>query len=233
MPFLNLSTGKTDTARPAGDPLRWLRQFGANAVAITRGEPVQNTVPCAGCTECCYHKGVDVHPEAEPPDRLAHLALEWKADQQSSFLQKREDGACIHLGPTGCTVYDHRPNACRHYDCHVHALTGVLDTFDGNHVQPTWLFQPRSPQARAFMATCLTLGQTRFLKTSQDGKPASAPEIAEYALSHPNFHELATAFLSVANADPETQKKLLGFDPRTITTQQLTESFQAIATRRD
>lgn len=114
-------TGDTITVRETGDPL-----------AFVRGQ--QGTVPCNGCTECCYHVGVDVNPDTEPPERLQHLDLERRPD--GWFLRKRADGACVHLGPNGCTVYEHRPNACRNYDCRVFSLTGVLDSY-GNSLKAT------------------------------------------------------------------------------------------------
>jgi uncharacterized protein len=32
------------------------------------------------------------------------------------------------LGATGCTIYEHRPRACRVYDCRVFAASGVTIT---------------------------------------------------------------------------------------------------------
>jgi hypothetical protein len=40
--------------------------------------------------------------------RLAHLLMERSPDGEL-VLQQRSDGACVHLGERGCTVYEQRP----------------------------------------------------------------------------------------------------------------------------
>ena len=35
----------------------------------------------------------------------------------SWLLPRRPDGACVHLGEHGCTVYKQRPAVCRTFDC--------------------------------------------------------------------------------------------------------------------
>lgn len=39
-----------------------------------------------------------------------------------------ESGRCPMLGANGCTIYEHRPRACRVYDCRVFAASGVTIT---------------------------------------------------------------------------------------------------------
>jgi hypothetical protein len=46
----------------------------------------------------------------------------------SMMLRKGPDGACVHLGPNGCTVHRHRPRACRIYDCRISAAAGLYET---------------------------------------------------------------------------------------------------------
>ena len=41
--------------------------------------------------------------------RLAHLLTERSPDGEL-VLQRRSDGACVHLGERGCTVYEQRPS---------------------------------------------------------------------------------------------------------------------------
>jgi Fe-S-cluster containining protein len=33
------------------------------------------------------------------------------------FLKKTAAGACVYLGPAGCTIYERRPVVCRDFDC--------------------------------------------------------------------------------------------------------------------
>jgi uncharacterized cysteine cluster protein YcgN (CxxCxxCC family) len=97
-------------------------------------------VPCNGCRACCYYNAVNVDPNNEPPERLEHLQLRWNEEQQCWEIPKREDGACIYLGPNGCTVYEHRPTACRYYDCRLAAIYGWQPQFEGEQKAPTWEF---------------------------------------------------------------------------------------------
>ena len=38
------------------------------------------------------------------------------------LLATKENGECIYLGPSGCTIYDRRPLLCRSFDCRKHYL---------------------------------------------------------------------------------------------------------------
>lgn len=38
------------------------------------------------------------------------------------LLATTEEGACVYLGPTGCTIYERRPLLCRTFDCRKHYL---------------------------------------------------------------------------------------------------------------
>jgi hypothetical protein len=72
-------------------------------------------VPCAGCSACCYYAGVPVDKKRDR-SRLPHLLTERDHDGEL-VLRRRADGACAHLGDRGCMIYEHRPSACRSFDC--------------------------------------------------------------------------------------------------------------------
>ena len=185
-------------------------------------------VPCNGCRECCYHSGVDVHPELERPEDIARLDLV-EHDDGSLWLRKGEDGACVHLGPEGCTVYEHRPHACRTYDCRLFALMTVLDSYDNGHTQPVWLFQPRTIESQAFMAACNLMGQEEFMKRRQRGDAAcSAPEIASAVTTNPKFNEIRAAILTLMRMSPEQQKEVFGPDIAAMTPERMTEMYRAL-----
>ena len=100
------------------------------------------TVPCNGCTICCHHDRIEVLPWLELPEHLAQLSTEPDPDgcsPDSLKLKRRENGACIHLGEHGCTVYEHRPTACRVYDCRYTNFLGVTLCYEG-YEEPMWLF---------------------------------------------------------------------------------------------
>ena len=57
---------------------------------------------------------------------LPHLLTERDADGEL-VLRQRADGACIHLGERGCTVYEQRPAVCRSFDCRAFAAMGIVE----------------------------------------------------------------------------------------------------------
>jgi len=95
-------------------------------------------VPCGGCSACCYYDGIPVD-EKRDRRRLPYLVTERNADG-GLVLQRRADGACAHLGAQGCTVYEHRPSACRSFDCRAFAAMGLVEHCDPNHHIPDWEF---------------------------------------------------------------------------------------------
>jgi Fe-S-cluster containining protein len=70
-------------------------------------------VPCAACTACCRQQIV-VLGEADAAN-FAHYDFRQVGDLR--VLNHQADGACVHLGDRGCTIYEKRPQTCRTYDC--------------------------------------------------------------------------------------------------------------------
>jgi len=88
-------------------------------------------VPCGGCTACCRSRQfVTIAPDES--DTLAHVPkrllsrVPQSLDGALVLPYRHEDGACPMLGPAGCLIYEHRPRACRLYDCRVFAAAGVM-----------------------------------------------------------------------------------------------------------
>ena len=83
----------------------------------------ESVVPCDGCTACCRSaQFVTIGPEES--DTLAHVppALLFPAPGASAgtlLLGYDERGHCPMLVDDRCSIYDHRPRACRTYDCRV------------------------------------------------------------------------------------------------------------------
>jgi len=229
--YRDATTGETVTLRAAGDPREFHDRMVDRGNRLLRGDPraVDAAVPCNGCRECCYHAGVDVHPEDEPPENLAHLQTERREDGVL-YLRKREDGACVHLGAKGCTVYEHRPRACRGYDCRVYALTNVLDTFDGAHQQPRWLFEPKNPESGAFLAACHMTGMLKLSQLSEKGEDCSANDVAQAVFSDQvGIRMAAEAFLELGRLSPDQLTKALGFDPSTLTAEQMRQGLNTLS----
>jgi hypothetical protein len=80
---------------------------------------MQTNVPCAGCTECCRSgQGLFLHPEQGDDVESYRFQIVGTA----YALATTTDGACVYLGPAGCTIYDRRPLICRTFDCRKHYL---------------------------------------------------------------------------------------------------------------
>ena len=115
---------------PAGDFSVWLRGM----VAALAGER-DSDVPCDGCTACCRSSQF-VHIGPDETDALAHIppALLFPAPLMAPghvLMGYDEAGCCPMLTDGGCSIYEHRPRACRTYDCRVFPATGVdLDDAD-------------------------------------------------------------------------------------------------------
>jgi hypothetical protein len=88
-------------------------------------------VPCTGCSACCYYDGIPVDNKRDRR-RLPHLRTERNRDG-GLVLQRRADGACIHLGEQGCMIYEHRPSACRSFDCRAFSAMGLVEHCDPSH----------------------------------------------------------------------------------------------------
>jgi hypothetical protein len=108
----------------AGRASRWL----AEMLAALRGDQ-EADVPCGGCTACCASSQF-VHVDPDEDDALAHIpeGLLFPAPGLPAghrLLPYDEHGRCPLLGERGCTIYEHRPRACRTYDCRVLAAAAV------------------------------------------------------------------------------------------------------------
>ena len=94
-----------------------------------RGES-ESDVPCNGCTACCTSSQF-VHIEPDEADALAHIppSLLFPAPRLPRghvLLGYDERGHCPMLVDDACSIYEHRPRACRTYDCRVFAAAGVV-----------------------------------------------------------------------------------------------------------
>jgi uncharacterized protein len=108
----------------AGPFASWLRQL--QEALAGAGD---SDVPCDGCTACCESSQF-VHIEPDEVDTLAHVprALLFPAPGLPAghvVLGYDGDGRCPMLSEAVCTIYEHRPRACRVYDCRIFVATGV------------------------------------------------------------------------------------------------------------
>jgi Fe-S-cluster containining protein len=181
-------------------------------------------VPCEGCTACCTSAQF-VHIGPDETDTLARIppALLFPAPRLPLghvVLGYDERGHCPMLRDGRCSIYPHRPRACRTYDCRVFPAAGT-DPGSGHQSQvsaragrwrfayPTEADRTRHEAARA---------AARYLKTHTDLVPhgASPPNATRVALLALEIHHLflgldeAGGRLRVVEPDPATVRAEIG-----------------------
>lgn len=79
---------------------------------------INNSVPCNGCTECCQDDAIYLHPElGDKASQYETQVLDGKY-----ALAHNEQGNCIYLKSSGCSIWDRRPAICREMDCAIFLL---------------------------------------------------------------------------------------------------------------
>lgn len=97
--------------------------------AVVQGRVVEAAVPCGSCTACCTSSQF-VHIAPDETDALARIpaAVTFPAPGAPKGFRVMgydERGHCPMFRDGACSIYEHRPRACRAYDCRVFAATGV------------------------------------------------------------------------------------------------------------
>lgn len=109
---------------PAGDFSEWLGEV----TAAISGERASK-VPCGTCTACCMASQF-IHIGPDEVDTLAHIraSLLFPAPRLPKghvLLGYDQNGHCPMLVDNACSIYEHRPQTCRAYDCRIFAATGL------------------------------------------------------------------------------------------------------------
>ena len=107
---------------PAGRFSTWLDRIGAD-------------VPCGTCTACCTSSQF-VHIDPDERDTLARIpkSLLFPAPglpKGHVVMGYDERGHCPMFVDGACSIYEHRPRACRTYDCRVFPAAGLEPDHDG------------------------------------------------------------------------------------------------------
>ena len=115
-----MSGAKEVDAGPFSDWLRSMR-------AVLRDEQDAD-VPCGDCVGCC----VSSYPiPLRPSDQVAQqqvpeeFVLRAPVRPGHLLMGFRDDGSCPFLFARACSIYAHRPQTCRDYDCRIFAATGL------------------------------------------------------------------------------------------------------------
>ncbi|MBV9660592.1 MAG: YkgJ family cysteine cluster protein [Acidimicrobiales bacterium] len=140
--------GTQGEIRDAGDFSAWLSEMRA----ALRGDRTAQ-VPCGSCTACCTSFQF-VHVGPDETDTLAHIPSDLLVPAPGKprghvVLGYDKSGHCPMLIDGRCSIYDHRPQTCRSYDCRVFAAAGVVadQPAIAERVQQ-WRFTYREPGDR-------------------------------------------------------------------------------------
>ena len=119
-----MATGDDTSELPAGGLAAWATQM-QRAIR----EEGQVDVPCGGCTACCRASQF-VHVAPDEAETLARIPPGLLVPAPGlpdghTLLGYDERGHCPMLVDDRCSIYEHRPRACRTYDCRVFAASGI------------------------------------------------------------------------------------------------------------
>jgi uncharacterized protein len=168
-------TNEIDTSVAAGPFGSWLEQMRA----VLRGE-ADADVPCGDCVGCCVSSyPVPVRPEDR--SALAAIPVQHLANtlHGQTMMVARADGTCPMLDGGKCSIYTHRPQTCRDYDCRIFAAAGISaggeDRSVINRRVDEWQFSYTSPAERA--AHEAVQCAARFIKEHPSSFPSRVPTV--------------------------------------------------------
>jgi Fe-S-cluster containining protein len=95
---------------------------------------------CHRCLRCCHDKLIQVNPyeAARLARRIGTSTTDFAARylEDGVFLRRVERGACVFLGPEGCTVHPDRPLVCRLYPLGRHVAPSGEVTYSHHEPHP-------------------------------------------------------------------------------------------------
>jgi Fe-S-cluster containining protein len=140
-------------AHPAGGFSAWLRAM-RRSLAGGEGMPVA----CGDCVGCCT-SGYFIKVRPHETAALRHIPSMHLAPGESDgtlYMAAKAGGHCPMFGRSGpqgfgCTIYPHRPETCRTYDCRIFTAAGT-DAGEGksmiNERIASWQFEYEDDDAR-------------------------------------------------------------------------------------
>jgi Fe-S-cluster containining protein len=195
----------------AGDFSSWLGDIQA-AIGGDRAADV----PCDGCTACCRSSQF-IHIGPDESDTLACIPAQLlfpapRMPEGHVVLGYDERGHCPMLVDNRCSIYEHRPRACRAYDCRVFPAAGI-EPDDGQEPVARqarrWRFSfPTQDQRNEYQAV---RAAAEFLRRKEGPPvPANPTQLAVLAIEiHQALlgHDEATGQTTVLDPDPETLRR--------------------------
>lgn len=117
-----MSVPSTALEIPAGAFGAWLAAMRASLHGRAGSD-----VPCGDCVGCCVSSYfIPIRPEDTAAlDEIPARFLAAGRPRGHWVMGYREDGTCPMLHERKCSIYAHRPQTCRDYDCRVFAAAGM------------------------------------------------------------------------------------------------------------
>jgi uncharacterized protein len=171
----------------AGDFSSWLVTI-RGAIRGERG----SDVPCGGCTACCRSSQF-IHIGPDEADTLAQIPeqLLFPAPGRPRghvLLGYDERGHCPMLVDDRCSIYEHRPQTCRAYDCRIFPAAGIENDDKPLIARQArrWRFSFADESARneheALRAAAASLDEHDGLLPNGTASPANATQRAVRAI---------------------------------------------------
>jgi hypothetical protein len=79
---------------------------------LIQHKKLQSDVPCGTCTACCKSDTIILRD-----DEYEKYPWHWENNQR--ILDRKPDGTCVNLTPSGCGVHGLAPDICKRMDCRV------------------------------------------------------------------------------------------------------------------
>jgi len=173
---------------PVGTFSSWLLRTQA-----AQGTRNGTDVPCGDCTACCT-SSYFIHITPEETETLAMIpkALLFPAPGLPDghvLMGYDEKGHCPMLTENQCSIYEHRPQTCRNYDCRVFPAAGLSVGKEGkvriDEQARRWKFSFPAPldreQHEAVQSAAAFLGERAEL-FPEGTVPSNATQLAVLAI---------------------------------------------------
>lgn len=198
-------------ALPAGDFSDWLT---AMRTALAGGPGMQ--VACGDCVGCCtssYFIKIRPH-EAVIVPRIPAPHLKPSPGEPGTLLMGYDEkGHCPMFGANGCSIYAHRPETCRTYDCRIFTAAG-MNSGEGrtmiNERISSWRFEytPAGRQEHEAVRAAAAFLRQHPVRFPGGHVPSRPAEIAVLAVkSYPVFMDPPASDAEVAAGIVEACRK--------------------------